>query len=253
MRDAILCLATALLALTSASSCSLLTSQDIPFDVPAQELDQNVSQAFTQPGTLPSIDCTSNESLCSTMMPSGLPASATISCDAATGSSSGTKQCVLHFDLTVNVTIDLSKEASFPSAVTSSPAVSLVTLNTVKYWAGSSNKVNVATPPLDIFVGPQTATTSTAPGVQQLGTIPSIPAMMAPSASPDCNGPGTSSASACSLQLTPAGQSLFETLAKSFQTPFNLILVGHLTVAGGMPFPQGTMDLFLQPQLAFHL
>jgi hypothetical protein len=253
MRHAILCLPIALFAV-SASGCSVLNgTQDVPYDVDPQELDQNISQAFTASGTFPSVDCTANSSICTGMtMPQGVPPSATISCD--TGGTAGAKVCTIHYTLTQHITLDLSKLATFPSAVASSPVINLVTLNTVKYWGGADNKVNVATPPLGIFIGSQTAMSPTDPGVQQLGTIPTIPANSEPNATSDCSsGPATSQSNACQLQLTSAGQSLFQTLAKDFQTPFNIILSADLTVGGGSPFPQGTLDLFVSPEIDFHL
>jgi hypothetical protein len=252
MRHPILYLSIALLAV-SASGCSTLTNQVYTYDVDAQELDQNLSQDFTAMGNFPMVDCTASASVCTGMtMPAGVPPSATITCD--TGASAGTKTCTLHYTFTQHVTLDLSKLASFPSAVANSPVISLVDLNTVKYWAGGSNMVNVATPPLGVYIGSQTAMSPTDQGVQELGTVPSIPANSAPNAMPDCSGgPGTSMSNACALQLTPAGQSLFETLAKDFQTPFNIILSADLTIGGGSPFPHGSIDLFMQPELAFHL
>jgi hypothetical protein len=253
MKNPALCVATALLALASGPSCSLLSSQEISYPVDAQELSQDVSKDFTVMGTLPMIDCTSSDAICTGMMPSGLPSSATIACEAS--ATAGKKQCVLHYDLTVHVTVDLSKQVNFPSAVTDSPVINQVTIDEVRYWAGGGQKVNVDTPPLDIFIGDQTATMATDPGVQKLGTIASIPAnATAPSAPPDCaKGPATSGDSACDLQLTDTGKSLFATLARNYKTPFNVILVGHLTIAGGISFPQGKMDLFLQPVIGFHL
>jgi hypothetical protein len=217
-----------------------------------QEVSQNLSQAFAGPtGTFPEVDCTASATACSAI-PGQLPPSAQITCDAAP--TAGKQHCVLHYDITVHQTINLSQEASFPTAVTSSPVVNLVTINRVGYWAGPSQKLNVATPPLDLYVGSSTATTATDPGVEQLGTIASIPAGAAPSAAPDCTaGPATSAANACDLQLSPAGTALFSTLAKTYTTPFNIIVVGHLSLTGGEPFPAGALDLFLQPVLGFQL
>jgi hypothetical protein len=257
MRHAILCLPIALFA-GSASGCSVLNgTQVIPYDVDPQELDQNISQAFTATGTFPSVDCTASASVCTGMtMPQGVPPSATITCDASTtaGATAGAKVCTIHYTLTQHITLDLSKLSTFPSAVASSPVIDLVTLDTVKYWGGSDNKVNVDTPPLGIYVGSQTAMSPTDSGVQQLGTIPAIPANSEPDATSDCSsGPATSSSNACQLQLTSAGQSLFQTLAKDFQTPFNIILSADLTISGGTAFPQGTLDLFVSPEIDFHL
>jgi hypothetical protein len=252
MKTRSLCLAVACLALVAGPSCSVLSSTpEITYDMTPQELTQDLSGTFSATGTFPVVDCTASPSACSMMIP-GIPPTAQITCDPA--ATAGKMQCALHYDITVHQTINLSQEASFPTAVTSSPVIDLVTINRVGYWAGPSEKLNIATPPLDIYVGSATATTATDPGVEQLGTIASIPAGSAPSAAPDCtDGPATSASNACDLQLGPAGTALFATLAKTYSTPFNIIVVGHLTLSGGEPFPAGSLDLFLQPVLGFQL
>lgn len=213
---------------------------------------QEISQDFgSETGKFPEIDCTANDQLC-TAMSVTLPPSATVACEAA--ATAGTKHCVAHYDLTVHQTIDLSKQASFPSAVLDSPVVSLVSLDTVRYWTSSPQTFDTATPPLDIYVGDANATAPTDKGVQKLGTIGSIPASMPPSAKPDCTmGAATSKETACDMQLTDAGKKLLETLAKSFKTPFSILVVGHLTIRGGDPMPGGKLDLFVEPVIAFHL
>jgi hypothetical protein len=252
MKNVALSLVICLGALGAGSGCSVLSNEEIPYDVPPQEVLQDISQALSGlSGTFPTVDCTASASLCS--MAGTPPASATITCDTS-ATTPGKSACALHYDLTIHQTINLSQEANFPTAVTDSPAISLVTLDDVGYWAGPAEMLNVATPPLDIYIGGMTATAPTDSGVQQLGTIGSIPPGTAPSTAPDCTkGAATSMSTACDLQLTPTGTQVFETLAKTFQTPFNIIVVGHLTVNGGEPVPQGKVDLFLQPQIGFHL
>jgi hypothetical protein len=249
MKNASLCLAFALPLLALPSGCSLLSSQEIPYTADPQEISQDFG---TQTGMLPETDCTAAPTLCMTI--TGGPAGATITCDP-NPAAPGKNHCVLHQDITVHQTINLSQQTSFPSAVSSSPVVNLVQIDQIKYWTGPAQMLSVATPPLDIYIGSQTATGPNDPGVAQLGTIASIPAGMAPSGPPDCSGktPATNSDTACSLALTEAGKSLFATLAKDFKTPFNIIVVGHLSVAGGSAFPSGKLDLFLQPVIGFHL
>jgi hypothetical protein len=246
-------LSAAVLAVT-ATGCGLLGNNNevYTYEADPQEFAQDVSQAFNnQTGMFPEVDCTADETLCSTI-PTQLPPSASVACEAA--ASGSTKHCVLHYDLTIHQTVDLSKQASFPSAVANSPVVDLVTVDEVRYWTSSPQTLTVATPPLDIYVGPNTAMSATDSGVQKLGTMGSIPAGMPPSAAPDCKkGAATGKDTACDLALTEAGQTLLSTLAKSFKTPFNVIVVGHLTIAGGEPLPGGKLDAFVQPVIGFHL
>jgi hypothetical protein len=248
MKNASLCLAFAISSLALSAGCSILSSQEVPYTADPQELSQDFG---TQTGMFPETDCTAAPTLCSAM--TGAPAGATLTCDA-NPTTAGKKHCVLHDDITIHQTINLSQQASFPSAVSSSPIINLVSIDQVKYWTGAVQMLNVATPPLDIYIGSQAAMSPADPGVQRLGTIGSIPAGTAPSGPPDCSGkPATNSDTACSLALTDAGKSLFSTLAKDFKTPFNIIVVGHLSVAGGSAFPSGKLDLLLQPVLGFHL
>ncbi len=201
MNTRFLGLGVAVLALAAGPSCSLIQNQDITYDVPAQELQQSLSGTFTTTGTFPTVDCTASASVCS-MIPGTIPAGAQITCDA--GATAGKMACVLHYDITLHQTIDLAQETNFPTAVTTSPVINLVTINNVGYWAGPAQKLNVATPPLDIYVGSASATSATDPGVEQLGTIASIPAGTAPSAMPDCtDGPATSASTACDSEAQP--------------------------------------------------
>jgi hypothetical protein len=232
--------------LSGTAGCFLFNGGDIPYTAEPLEFSQSLGNST---GNFPQVDCSASDSVCSAM--TGLPGGAAATCEAQSG---GARECVLHFDLTVAQTVNLSKQASLPSAVTSSSLVNNVTIDEVRYWVGSAQSLDVATPPLDIYIGDQNATGPTSSGVEKLGTIGSIPAMMAPSAAPDCmHGPATSDTTYCDLQLTAAGTSLLATLAKDYQTPFKVILVGHLTITGGQPIPAGTLDLVLQPVIGFHL
>lgn len=249
MKNVVLSFVTIAAISTASFGCNLLNSIEV-YDYEADP--QEIAQDFgSQPGMFPDVDCTADAQLCSAV--SGmLPSNATVACEAA--ASGSTKHCVAHYDLTVHQTIDLAKQASFPSAVLDSPVVSLVTLDSVRYWTSSPQTFNTATPPLDIYVGDASATAPTDKGVQKLGTIGSIPAMSPPSAKPDCSkGEATSKDTACDMQLTDAGKELLETLAKSFKTPFSILVVGHLTISGGQPLPGGKIDLFVEPVVGFHL
>src|ERR1700722_2314735 len=107
--------ATALLSLGAGTGCSILSSEDIPYSVTPQEIAQDLSKAFSgESGSFPMVDCTASATLCSAI-PGQLPASATITCDTSTTTPSKS-ECALHYDLTVHQTIDLSQEASSPSA-----------------------------------------------------------------------------------------------------------------------------------------
>lgn len=242
-----LCLGSLILA-SQSFGCSLL-QKDIVYDyeVDPQEMAQDLGPI--QMGTFPEVDCTADDMLCAAVQS---PISgATVSCDAA---ASGGKHCVAHYDLTVHQTINLSQQATFPSAITESPVINLVQVDEVRYWTGSGETVTVDTPPLDLYIGGSEAMAPTDSGVAKLGTIGAIPAGKPPSAKPDCTmGAATDKETACDMQLTEDGKKLLATLAKDFKKPFNIIIVGHLTIAGGEAVPSGKIDLFLQPVIGFHI
>lgn len=217
---------------------------------PPEELKHDFSADFqNKTGMLPDVDCTANANLCSAIM--NQPMGATTSCDD-NPAKKGSKHCSVRYDVRYVQLVDLSKQATFPPQVASSGALSLVQVDRVGYWT-TENSLNFATPPLDIYVGSAAAMTEAAAGVQKLGTIAPIPAGANPSALPDCTKPATSAATACNLQMTPAGQMLLATLAKDLKSPFNVIIVGHLTINAGDAIPSGAIDLFVQPVIGFHL
>ncbi len=89
------------LLLGSGSGCSILTDQEINYDVTPQELAQDLSKAFNgETGSFPTVDCTASSSLC-TMIPGTLPPTATVTCDASTATPSKSA-CALHYDLTLH-------------------------------------------------------------------------------------------------------------------------------------------------------
>lgn len=239
---------------TAGTGCGLFGDKQLSYDyeVDPQELTQDVSQAFSgQTGMFPEVDCTTDSTLCS-MIPTKLPPSASVSCDDAM--TAGKKHCVAHYDLTIHQSVNLSQQTGLPPEVANAPLIDHVDVDEVRYWAGPKHMLNVATPPLDIFIGGAEAMAPTDAGVEKLGTLGSIPPGVAPSAKPDCTkGAATGKDTACDLQLTDAGKSVLATLAKNIKTPFNIIVVGHLSVAGGEPLPSGDLDLFLQPVIGFHL
>ena len=146
--------------------------------------------------------------------------------------------------------LDLSQEKGFPQSVANSGAVSLVRVGAVHYWT-MTNTLNVATPPIDIYVGPQGAKLESDSGVTRLGTVPILPAM-GKTACRTGGTPGTQE-SACDMPLTDAGKNALGMFAKTYKTPFTVLIVTSLVVHGGEPVPAGKLDLSVQPELSFVL
>jgi hypothetical protein len=188
----------------------------------------------TGPAKLPSVDCT----MCA--MLTGLPAEAATSCDPSN------KKCMATYDYRLTQPVNLSQQPNFPSSTVSTLA-DAVSVDAVHYWGTSG--LTVDSPPLDIYVGGAAAQTENDPGVTKLGTVPSLPAM----SRTDCGSPtaaGTQDAE-CDVALTDAGRAALATFAKSYMTPFTVIVVAHLTVHAGDAIPAGSLDVYVQPVIAF--
>src|SRR5207244_1502764 len=106
-----------------------------------------------------------DDTVCMAVQP---PQGTTAACDTMAG------KCVLRADVRLSQTINLSQQPGFPQSVANSSAVNGVTVGAVHYWT-PSNTLSFASPPVDIYVGSQSAQKETDPGVARLGTVPSLP------------------------------------------------------------------------------
>lgn len=227
-------------------ACGLLVGSDsisYPMDLDPQEFKHDFGADFrNQMGTFPAVDCAGNAAACNAIPAQSLPSGATASCDTGTG------KCIAKYDVRLPVPVNLAQQTSLPPAVASSGVVNSVQVSAVRYWT-AANSLKFDLPAIELYVGGQTAMKETDAGVTRLGTLPSIqrdPFKTACAAGT----PGTK-ATACDMPLTDDGKRVLGTLARDFKTPFNVLLVAHLVLRGGDPFPSGELDLFVQPQIAF--
>jgi len=218
--------------------CILVNSNGpaISYDLQPQEF---VEDFGANSGNLMAIACT-DDTVC---QQAPVPQGTTASCDTTAG------KCVLHADVLLSQTINLSQQPGFPQSVANSSAIDGVTVGAVHYWT-PANTLSFASPPVDIYVGSQTAQKETDPGVALLGTVPSLPA----GARTACrNGAAGTQDGACDMPLTDSGTAALGALAKDYRTPFNVLVVAHVTVHAGDPLPSGKLDLFIQPVVAFQV
>ncbi len=224
-------------ALPFAVTVSCLPSNLIHYALQPQEFKQDFGSAT---GTLPMVPCTMDSQCNAVPVPAGVMPSPTMSCDPAAHA------CMATFDVRVYQQVDLSTEPNFPSSVLNA-VVQTVSIDAVHYWT-PTNTLTFTTPTIELWVGPQSATSETSAGATQLGTIPPLPAGMRTACG--SGAPGTAD-SECDVQLTDAGQNALAILAKDYRTPFNVIVVAHVIVHAGDALPAGTIDVFVQPVLAF--
>lgn len=100
------------------------------------------------------------------------------------------------------------------------------------------NTFSVPTPPVDVFVAPETTVAlfvtgsdppTLSPGVEAVGTVPSIPA-------------GVSGHSE-EVVLTAGGNAAITRFCRSPEIPFNIFVFSEVVVQGGDPLPQGRLML----------
>lgn len=237
-----LALPAGLLAALVLPACLLIDSKSvsITYDLDPQEFSHDFSEDGAPTRSFPSVPC-ADDTACAAI--DGLPRGWSASCDAASS------QCVGRYDLRLVMPVNLSQQKGFPTEVASA-VVQRVEVRAVRYWA-ATNTLDFATPPIDVYVGGQSATKETDAGTKRLGTVPTLPAMTRTDCAGDSGSvPGTRD-SACALPLTSDGKDALATLAKSYKTPFNVLAVAHLEARGGDPMPDGRIDLYVQPSLAF--
>lgn len=97
------------------------------------------------------------------------------------------------------------------------------------------NQLNLAVPPMDLFIGAAELTSSD--GAHYLATIPTT-------------APGQHTHE---VELTPEAQQVFSEFARDFQTPFNFIVSATMVVRGNTPTPQGMLKITVGGQVSAKL
>ncbi len=133
--------------------------------------------------------------------------------------------CAISFSYEIAQVIDLAKEVPDLGQVKGS-LLTKVLLKTISITI--DNSLNMATPPVDLYVAPKAVTSGTDPKASKIGTIPSKPAGFK----------GTET-----ITVQTAAQEAFSTYAKDFQTPFNILAATSVLVKSGSPTPMGKLDL----------
>jgi hypothetical protein len=222
------------LALTLAltGGCGLISSDigSVQFDLPPKSYSFDTAQAgWTLPATtLPAVSC-SDATVCCTAATAAGVACAQVICDGTSGT------CA--FTATVETppqTIDLKSEVPALSSFSSQSVID-VTISQIKYDV-TRNTMNVALPPVELFVAPQGVTSASDARAKKFGTVPSTPAGMTVT-------DGT-------VVLDPGGQQAFVGFAHAFGTPFVFLSRTTVVVPGGTPTPAGGVDITIRGRLS---
>jgi hypothetical protein len=241
--------------LSAASACNLVDSSGVhvgySFDV--QKFSENAGGDPMHPTLLPVVACAPGQtpdpcaqaqSQMSTML-----GTAMLSC------SSGACQATATFVLPQTIDLRMANTPLPSEAV--QYGISAVAIDRIDYFI-SKNTLDVATPPIQIFVGSDTARTNLAdPSVVQLGSVAPIPAGSTACGDPvDPKGDPMAMAgqTVCDIPLTNAGQSALSAFVQNYKNaPFEIVVDATVTAPGGSNIPAGELDLNVRPSVTLSI
>jgi hypothetical protein len=129
---------------------------------------------------------------------------------------------------------------------------SKVSIEKIAYWI-MNDQVNVAIPPIDLYVASAAAKDETDPSAKLVGTVSMLPAMSAQCMDPadhDKSEP-SNGLPVCDISLSDSGQSALAGFVKDYTTPFQLIAHTKVVAHGGDPLPSGQLSFFVRPTVQF--
>ncbi len=236
-----------------AAGCGLVNSAGIQTDYSFDAL-QYASPQFGDPAstaTVPDVSCDPAGADVCAAAGAALPlTNVTLSCDATLG------KCVASAEVRASEPIDLSKqmETAFPQQAIQF-GVEVVEVKRVTYWV-DKNALNVATPPIEIYVAPAAARDEHDPKATLLATVASLPAK-----SNVCGDPAyaagdpkaQSGTPVCSAPLPEAGKAALAAFVKDFKTPFQVIAHTIVVAKPGEPLPSGSISFSARPTVGLKI
>jgi hypothetical protein len=240
----------ALLTAIFAGGCNLVDSNGLhigySFDV--QHFTENVGDD-KNPQTVPNVPCQSGATpdacaQAASLLPPTALANTTVSCQM--------NACAATASFTLPQKIDLSHaQTPLPSEAVQF-GINAVAIDRIAYWA--SNKLNVDTPLVEIYVAPD-PTTDIANAVK-LGTIAPMAAMSSTCKDPvDAKGdPNAGSMTVCDMPLTDAGKAKLQSYVQNYdKQPFDILVHATLNANGGAPLPAGALDVYVRPSVTLSI
>lgn len=212
--------------LAAALGCGLLeeaTTATVATEWYNITLDSN-AMGISVPGTsVPTVPCNVG---CDT---SGITCGGgTYGCAVTCG---GNNNCEIEVTAEVSVKVDLSTQIKNQFGA---KALSKVSLSQAFYRiADGNNSLNFDTPKIELFIGPNSASTTSDPGVVPFATLPTIKG-------------GEVFAQKELQDITPAGSEALSGFVLNYQTPFRFLVKATLKFSSGQPLPQGRIMLELK-------
>lgn len=213
----LLCLA----GLFAGGGCGLIDSDVADIDLSLPERMVTVDTAdweLTESGEVPAVDCSDMEEICATAMAEVCGAE-----DVCAGACGG-DTCQVNVAVALWQRFHLAVDKPELDTIEDQPLVS-VTIDRVHYSI-PENTFNVTSPPLTVYLAPDSVMSPDDPQAEEIGTIPPIEAMTMPEGD---------------LELTADGQNILSERMKDYQTPFNLIVGADVLIEAGDPVPSGRL------------
>ena len=210
-----------LIAASLLAGCALDSVSQIDLALPAKEFSIDASRWQLDPAEVPAYLGTA----CETQTACTLLAKD--ACDGhCTGTCDETNRCALILDVSLYSAVDLVMERPELRAIDDQPLID-VSIDGVTYDVTQSS-LNIATPPLTVYVAPASVTDPDDAAAIPVGTIPAL-------------APGAL-VSGAALELTPAGRVELARIMGTYKTPFNVMVAATVTVGAGDALPEGRLD-----------
>lgn len=215
--------------------CSLISSDVTNFDLTLPDKKFTIDASgwqidttkvpglFAPDGTLKALTC-STDPMCN----SAVELACQMGCS---GTCSAVNTCNLSLDVSHSREVNLVSERPELKSINDEPVIK-VAIDSVTYDV-TGNTLNVATPTINVYVGPTSVVDPTDPSNPGtlIGTIPPIPA-----------GSTTNTTGPQMLMFTPTGKAELIKIMSTFKTPFNVLVGSRLLVTAGQPVPTGKLD-----------
>ena len=207
--------------------CGLIDSNIADFDLSLPEKEVTVDTAdwmLTDEATVPAVDCSGSPDIC------GAAVEEICASEACAGSCGADDSCRAEIQIELFHRFELQREKPELSEIDDQPLVR-VNIRRVGYTV-SENTMNVDSPPLTVFVGPQQAMSSGHAEAEVIGTIPVLAA-------------GTTVTDG-EMELVDGAEEILGRYMRAYQTPFNIIVGSTLDLEAGDVVPQGRLIAIVQ-------
>jgi hypothetical protein len=219
------------LGLALLGGCGLLSSNaaDVSLDLPPKQFSIDtsawqVTQASADALFSTSCDPSGSIDVCSAAATAACPMNCAGSCDATAHT------CDLALEVAAYQMVNLLSDRPSLESLANETGVT-VTVDSVQYEV-TDNTLNIATPPITVYVAPMSATQPTDAGVIAIATIGSV----APKAV----------TASTNLSFLDGGQAALTAALSDFKDPFNVIVGATIDLAAGDPLPTGKLDATVQ-------